>query len=184
VGPVHAGLESQERGHGRHRPQNAVGWLGSLLQPENNQAAYYEGLEYVKWAGLDIDQYNFLYNTNAGSAVLTQFLSQPPEPYAQTGTDGPGYCNYQPPSPDQSDYSSAPDEVCGGHCTSVLGCTPVFATQTEPEEWGSADEAAQLDQEIPTTDFGWKANEAATGMMRPPLHVGVRDVPRHGSHIC
>jgi hypothetical protein len=156
-------LQEKSAGRALDDQNGAVAWLGSLLQPQYDQAAVDEGLEYTKWAGLDMDRYNFLVGTNAGSAALTSFLSQAPEAQAQGPGDGPGYCNYVPPAPDQGDYSNQGDENCFTACTSILGCTPPYPTQQQFQQWGTADVADQFSQDLPA-DYSWHAAEVATAL--------------------
>ncbi len=88
---------------------NAVAWVQAVEQREAEVAAEDAGLEYVKWAGLDQSAYSSLIAANAGESDLESFLSTTPEP----SLNGGGYCTYQPPAPDQSEYT--PPSICSGN---------------------------------------------------------------------
>ena len=102
---------------------NAVAWLKTLLRRQAMMAAYHAGLEYVKWAGLRQDLYDYyVFNevfTDPNNVDfryhLETFLDSgftSPQDYAawtddtnKIGTATEGFCVYQPPAPFQDDYT-------------------------------------------------------------------------------
>ena len=131
--------------------QNAVTWVQAVEQREAEVAAQDAGLEYVKWAGLDQSAYASLISLNAGESALQSFFAgSPPSPFGPGGSTG--YCNYQPPSPDQSDYS-APENYCasGGGIGAVFG-TPSAPSYDEFTDWGEADADYSLLDSVPALE--------------------------------
>ena len=135
--------------------QNADAWLTAVMQREDVLAAQDAGLEYSKWAGLGSSAYQTLLNSNPSESDLESFLSGTPEPYADgdsistpESTSNEGYCTYEPPAPDQSDYTgniytpaaqSIAPETCFETCTALLGCAVPTPTYDQFVEWGEAD---------------------------------------------
>lgn len=138
--------------------QNAVAWLGSVVQRQGVLSAQAAGLEYTKWAGLGIAAYQDLIASKPSESALQSFLSVTPEPYTDGGSDSDpsasadgGYCVYQSPSPYQSDYTAniydggaGTPETCFTPCTALFGCPPVTPTYDQFTEWGAADVNEQL----------------------------------------
>ncbi len=103
--------------------QNAVAWVQAIEQRQAEVAAQDAGLEYVKWAGLDQATYSSLIGANASESDFQSFLSGPAEPYENGGSGG--YCAYQPPSPDQSEYTAPTTcSANGGGIGGLLGGPP------------------------------------------------------------
>jgi hypothetical protein len=143
--------------------QNVVDWLGLVAQGEAVRAAQFAGLEYVKWAGLDANDYQNLLNQNPSSADLKTFLHQgfdAPANYAGQVSACPddgtscvpyggnyyteGFCVFQPPAPFQSDFSNRDNPTCFAPCTSSQGCTPFGPSYSDLKKWGAADANNQI----------------------------------------
>jgi hypothetical protein len=118
--------------------QNVVAWVQTVETRQAIAAAQDAGLEYVKWAGLDqITYQEDLYN-GASESTLQSFLSEPPEPYGPG--DMGGYCTYQAPAPDQSDYTVNNYAACGGGGgVGGLLTPPPTPSYDQFTEWGEAD---------------------------------------------
>ena len=157
--------------------QNAVDWLSTVVQRQGVQAADNAGLEYAKWAGLGADAYQQLLATNPSEATLQNFLSPPPANYGSgesvstpESTSNEGYCVYESPAPDQSQYtgniytpwsSSAAPQTCFTPCTSILGCAPPTPSYDQFVQWGTADTD---DSEFDNASFAAVSNDVAEGL--------------------
>ena len=153
LGAVHAGTATTDQ-------TNAADWLTSVYNREAQLSAQDAGLEYTKWAGLGINQYYELLSQHPSNSALANFLGGPVQAYAdgasysdyQDAVDG-GYCVYQAPSPDQSQYTSSifasgasatTPQQCYTSCTSFFGCPPPTPTYTNFTDWGAADANDEL----------------------------------------
>ena len=116
--------------------QDAVDWVQTVEDREAETAAQNAGLEYVKWAGLDQSTYSSLIDANADQSDLQSFLSAPPEPFGNGGSSG--YCLYQPPSPDQSEYTAPTTCSANGGIGGLLGGPPT-PSYDQFTEWGQVD---------------------------------------------
>ncbi len=134
---------------------NAVAWLSSVVQQQNIVAADDAGLEYAKWAGLGATAYQSLLQTDPSEATLQSFLSGDPLNYT-SGESGStpesasneGYCLYEPPAPDSSQYTANiytnggenADQTCFTPCTDILtDCPPNTPPESQFVAWGTAD---------------------------------------------
>jgi uncharacterized protein YjbI with pentapeptide repeats len=137
--------------------QNAVDWLGTVVQRQAVAAAEDAGLEYVEWAGLDTSQYQSLLNSNASENALTAFLSGTPEDYNLIGTNGAplapsqyaqsagGWCVFQAPAPDAGEYTGSTDPTCTGvSCPEAVTCNPPTPSYNQFIDWGEADASYSL----------------------------------------
>ncbi len=153
--------------------QNAVDWFSTVVQRQGVQTADNAGLEYAKWAGLGADAYQQLLATNPSEATLQDFLSPPPANYGlgesvstPESTSNEGYCVYESPAPDQSQYTGniyAGDTVqtCYTPCSSILGCAPPTPSYDEFVQWGTDDAD---DSEFDTASFAAVSNDVAEGL--------------------
>ncbi len=132
--------------------QDAVAWVQAVEQREAEAAAQDAALEYVKWAGLDQGTYSSLISLDADQSDLQSFLSGTPEPY--NNSELSGYCSYQPPPPDQSEYT-APSSYCSGNggIGTLLGGPPT-PSYDEFTAWGEADADYALQDSIGTVQAG------------------------------
>ena len=105
-------------------------------------AAEDAGYEYVKWAGLDEGMYQALLNTNPSESALEAFFSTPGYPVSYspfTIQTGSGYCVYQSPAPDGTDYTEpTSDATCYGQ-PPPIGYVPVTPTFQQFTKWGEDD---------------------------------------------
>lgn len=141
--------------------QNAVDWLSAVAQRQNVQAADDAGLEYAEWDGIGATAYQNELKSNPSESALASFLSTSPVSYTDGGsfsnpsasTDG-GYCVYQPPAPDQSQYtaniyttgtSSTTPQTCFTPCTSLLGCSVPEPSYDQFVAWGTAEANSAFD---------------------------------------
>ena len=139
--------------------QNAVAWVQAIEQRQAEVAAQDAGLEYVKWAGLDQATYSSLIGANASESDFQSFLSGPAEPYENGGSGG--YCAYQPPSPDQSEYTAPTTcSANGGGIGGLLGGPPA-PSYDQFLAWGEADAAYSLQSSTQAVEEG---GEIATGL--------------------
>ncbi len=112
---------------------NAVAWLSNVVLQQNTIAADDAGLEYAKWAGLGAGAYQSMLTTNPSEATLQNLLSADPLNYASgesestpESTSNEGYCLYEPPAPDSSQYGAniysnqGTDQDCYTPCTDIL----------------------------------------------------------------
>ena len=163
--------------------QNAADWLTTVYQRDAILAAQDAGLEYVKWAGLNIAGYNNLIAANPSQDQIKTFLcggssSCPVLPLNYAGevstcpTTGPcvtyngthyteGYCVFQPPAPFQSDYSDAGNILCSSTCPQGAICTPFGPSYDQLVKWGAADVQNQL---FNTPEFAQEVNNVAIGL--------------------
>ena len=170
--------------------QNAVAWMQAVEEREAEQAAQDAGLEYVKWAGLDEATYSSLIAGDADESDLQSFLSAAPEPL---GLGADGYCDYEAPSPYQSDYT-APSSCGGsGDIGGLLGGPPT-PSYDQFTSWGEADAAYSLQSSLGAVqegaeiaaglDFGAAVVGAGGGRRRPQFGLGLRLVDQHSAAIA
>jgi hypothetical protein len=137
--------------------QNVAAWFTNLTDTQSLQTTTDAGLEYTKWAGLGIANYQALLASNPTQSQLLAFLSQEPQGYTDGGSfkkpylsvDG-GVCVYSPPAPYQGQYTSSitgstPYEPCINGCTAEgFGCALPYPSYSDFVDWGGADEENQL----------------------------------------
>lgn len=135
----------------------ATAWLASVAYREGVQSANDAGLEYTKWAGLDVNTYNSLVSkfdsdisagndTTTDKTNLENFLKQQPVAFNSTNvsTATGGYCAYVPPAPYQSDYTdniqnNSPTCEQIATLTCEAGCIPATPDISLFEKWGATD---------------------------------------------
>ena len=150
--------------------QGAVDWLAGLVQAQELQTAQNAGMEYAKWAGLGVDQYESLIGTNPSEGALASFLSLQPEPfYPNDPSDQTqGYCGYTPPAPDSGDWQNGYDigyQPCYTTCTDFLGCTVPTPSQGQFLQWGEADTVAAADSVYNSGAFVQAAHDISDGVV-------------------
>ena len=122
--------------------QNVVDWVQAVEGRQALTAAEDAGYEYVKWAGLDEGMYQALLNTNPSESALEAFFSTPGYPVSYspfTIQTGSGYCAYQSPAPDGTDYKEpTTDATCYGQ-PPPIGYVPVTPTFQQFTKWGEDD---------------------------------------------
>ncbi|HEY3058680.1 MAG TPA: hypothetical protein VGL99_06870 [Chloroflexota bacterium] len=143
--------------------QNAVAWFSAIVQQPAIENAAAAGLEYVKWAGLEPENYLNLLATNPSQSQLSAFLSTSVNTYGSKsnvssiygacGLSGKnlceildasyqgyttGYCVYESPAPYEWAYTGRDDQTCYVPCTNVLGCTPPTPSYDQFVLWGAA----------------------------------------------
>ena len=130
-----------------------MAWLSNVVLQQNAVAADDAGLEYSKWAGLGAGAYESMLTTNPSEATLQNFLSADPLNYASgesestpESTSNEGYCLYEPPAPDSSQYGAniysnqGTDQDCYTPCTDILSdCPPDTPSESQFVAWGTAD---------------------------------------------
>jgi hypothetical protein len=132
--------------------QNAVAWVQAVEQRQAEVAAQDAGLEYVEWAGLDPETYSSLIAANASESDLQSFLSgSPPSPYGPGGSSG--YCTFQPPNPDQSEYTPPTDCSTGAGLAGTFGGPPA-PSYDQFLAWGETDAAYSLQSSTNTVQEG------------------------------
>ena len=166
--------------------QNVVDWVQGLEPNQAELAAQDAGLEYVKWAGLDLGTYMSDIANGASQSDLQSFLSGTPEPYNNGGSDSNygvstgGYCVYQSPAPYQSDYTgniftsgdkntASPTCFDGGGIGGLLGGGPEPPSYDDFTKWGTADADYSLQASSQTVQAG---AEIAVGLDFGAAFVG------------
>ena len=168
--------------------RNAVAWLTSLQQAQDEQAADDAGMEYAKWAGLGVSQYQSVLNTDIANDFqltynpytsgppadpLLTFLSQTPEPYWNGENQNTpavqwyneGYCAYQSPNNRAEPLCRQP--LQHGHrptamCDTVQAswaAAPTTPTLSDFQGWGTSKKHRQRPS---------KARLSTTQHMRSP----------------
>ncbi|MGH3300865.1 MAG: Ig-like domain repeat protein [Streptosporangiaceae bacterium] len=173
--------------------QGAVDWLVGMVQGQAVAAAQDAGLEYAKWAGLGVSQYESLLRSNPSLSDLQAFLGQTPEPEDpyDTSDQTQGYCGYTAPSPDSGDWANGYSQglqTCYQPCTDYFtGCAPPTPSFQQFEQWGEADVASadggtynspefavQASQISGEEAFGWAVTgTAGTVALTPALAAAV-----------
>ncbi|HEX5167359.1 MAG TPA: PKD domain-containing protein, partial [Thermomicrobiales bacterium] len=111
--------------------QNVVDWLAAASKRQSVLAADYAGVEYAKWAGLDVTGFENLLATNPSKDAVSAYLG--------SNVNNPtGYCGYRSPAPHESDYTGYLDQTCFTPCTNVLGCPAPTPTYDQLVKWGAA----------------------------------------------
>ncbi len=122
--------------------QNVVNWVQAVEGRQALAAAGDAGFEYVKSAGLDEGMYQALLNSNPSESALEAFFSTPgyPVPYSPfTVQKDSGYCVYQSPAPDGTDYTEpTTDATCNGQ-PPPIGYVPSTPTFEQFTKWGEDD---------------------------------------------
>jgi hypothetical protein len=155
--------------------QAVVAWLKSVAFREGLQSANDAGLEYTKWAGLDVGTYNTLVSTYdsdvlAGNDTTTDktnlenFLKGNPVNYNSTSisTATGGYCAYTAPAPYQTEYSyNGADCTKDGFFGCVAGCVPPTPSLDQFTKWGAADANNNI---VSNPSFSQTAQNIALGL--------------------
>ena len=146
--------------------QNAADWFQAVEDRQAVAAAQDAGYEYVKWSGQSEKAYQYLLSTNPSQSALQTFLSTNPSPYSPITTQADsGYCAYQAPAPDTSDYADpASDPTCNGQPPPLgyVAPTPTYAQFTQ---WGEDDANYSL---LSSGDYLSAADADATGAVFGP----------------
>jgi hypothetical protein len=148
----------------------AVDWLAGLVQAQELQTAQNAGMEYAKWAGLGVDQYESLIGTNPSEDALASFLGQQAEPFYpdDPSDETQGYCGYTPPAPDGGEWQNGYDigyQPCYTACTDILGCTVPTPSEDQFLQWGEADTVAAEDGVYNSDAFVQAAHDISNGVV-------------------
>lgn len=133
--------------------QLAVEWLSQVQKRQSDAVANSAGLEYVKWAGLDQNQYQNLVSSGASQAALTTFLS------GNLHVAHPANCSYRSPAPYESEYAGWQSQYCFTPCTASAGCFPTVPSFDQLTRWG----AASASPEFLTPEFVRISREVIQG---------------------
>jgi|GEM_PF-4613572 len=168
--------------------QNVVAWLQAVAERNNILSADDAGLEYTKWAGLSVSNYEQLLASGPSEAALQSFFAPgtaEPLPYTageNSGTpqsaNNEGYCLYQAPAPYQAAwpdvYSNGAPQIC--YTPSISFGSPTPPTTTDFEDWGQADVTSQL-----ASTPGWTS--AAAGVAEGYTQLAVAAATTAGTAL-
>ena len=148
---------------------NVVAWLEDVVTRERVIEAQDAALEYVKWAGLGVSNYESLLASNPSESALESFLSQTPNNYgagfsvnSPKSTSNEGYCDYVSPTQDTKNvyaeniyhgtWSNSASESCYAPCSGQAGCNPDPPPIATLIEWGIYDSLVPLVSQQSTSD--------------------------------